>query len=101
MLVITASADGLAWASCQIRKIADLRVAQNVPGIHGACATRNFTYLVRGPYISARQSAETGMTVDLWVSKVNAVFYKFSQTESIFRVVNEILHNLTRFICWL
>ena len=28
-------------------------------------------------------------------------FYKFSQTNSISRVVNEILHNLTRFICWL
>ena len=24
---------------------------ENVPGIPGACATRNFTYLVRGPYI--------------------------------------------------
>ena len=23
---------------------------ENVPGIPGACATRNFTYLVRGPY---------------------------------------------------
>ena len=24
--------------------------AENVPGIPGACATRNFTYLVRGPF---------------------------------------------------
>ena len=25
---------------------------ENVPGIPGACATRNFTYLVRGPWSS-------------------------------------------------
>ena len=25
---------------------------ENVPGIPGACATRNFTYLVRGPYLN-------------------------------------------------
>ena len=27
---------------------------ENVPGIPGACATRNFTYLVRGPLINHR-----------------------------------------------
>ena len=26
---------------------------ENVPGIPGACATRNFTYLLRGPWINA------------------------------------------------
>ena len=63
------------WASCQMRKIAGCACAvnagnvfpttvsesltggflwsrwrKNVPGIPGACATGNFTYLVRGPW---------------------------------------------------
>ena len=29
-------------------------VGENVPGIPGACATRNFTYLVRGPWNAAQ-----------------------------------------------
>ena len=40
------------WASYQIRKIAGCTCAGNagnVPGIPGACATHNFTYLARGP----------------------------------------------------
>ena len=28
---------------------------ENVPGIPGECATRNFAYLVRGPYIGNRE----------------------------------------------
>ena len=43
----------LLWASYQIRKIAGCACAGNAgnvfPGNPGACATRNFTYLVRGP----------------------------------------------------
>ena len=27
---------------------------ENVPGIHGACATRNFTYLVRSPWTTQK-----------------------------------------------
>ena len=46
------------WASYQIRKIVDCACAgnagncggQNVPGIPGACTTRNCEYLVRGPW---------------------------------------------------
>ena len=30
---------------------------ENVPGIPGACATRNFTYLVRGPWIEGSYNA--------------------------------------------
>ena len=46
------------WASYQIRKIAGCACAgnageigggENVPGIPGACATRNFAYMVRDP----------------------------------------------------
>ena len=63
------------WASCQIRKIAGAHApgmpgtfspspqvsdpdmhhgtcVTQLPGIPGACATCNFTYLVRGPYLS-------------------------------------------------
>ena len=37
---------------------------ENVPGIPGACATRNFTYLVWGPWISISE-----MIMLLWQSK--------------------------------
>ena len=50
------------WASCQIHNIAGCACAvnvgnvfsrggENVPGIPGACATRNFTYLLRRPCV--------------------------------------------------
>ena len=32
---------------------------ENVPGILGVCATRNFTYLVRGPYCKSMKPRET------------------------------------------
>ena len=38
--------------ACRDRKLADyfgVGAGEDVPGIPGACATRNFTYLVRGP----------------------------------------------------
>ena len=42
----------------------------NVPGIPGACATRNFTYLVRDPFHGRRvpgdESAETFMLESRW-----------------------------------
>ena len=31
---------------------------ENVPGIPGACATRNFAYLVRGPYRKMREKSQ-------------------------------------------
>ena len=38
--------------ACRDRKLVvffEIGGGENVPGIHGACATRNFAYLVRGP----------------------------------------------------
>ena len=32
---------------------------ENFPGIPGACATRNFTYLVRGPWIEKRIQSDS------------------------------------------
>ena len=40
------------------------RWRENVPGISGACATRNFAYLVRGPYQSL--SSLTWCSVTHW-----------------------------------
>ena len=36
----------------------NLRVSKNVPGIPGACATRNFTYLVRGPWVAYNKAKQ-------------------------------------------
>ena len=41
--------------------IANLRWRGNVPGIPGACATRNFTYLARGPWRWTFEIAITDM----------------------------------------
>ena len=46
----------MAWASwCMDAGVAvsfEVGGGENVPGIPGACATRNFTYLVRGQWIN-------------------------------------------------
>ena len=39
---------------------------ENVPGIPGACATRNFAYLVRGPCQSLPNSAKNGNLIQLF-----------------------------------
>ena len=41
---------------------------ENVPGIPGACATCNFTYLVRGPLYTL---THRGLETHIWVSKIN------------------------------
>ena len=47
---------------------------ENVPGIHSACATRNFTYLLRGPLMNLQRSSfgrwqSTNNTeIHVWVS---------------------------------
>ena len=49
---ITARAWRTCRDACRDRKLVvsfDLGGVENVPGIPGACATRNFTYLARGP----------------------------------------------------
>ena len=50
---ITARAWRTCRDACRDHYLADafeVGVGENVPGIPGACATRNFTYLVRGPW---------------------------------------------------
>ena len=50
---ITARAWSTCCDACRDRKLAvssEVRGGQNVPGTPGACATHNFTYLIRGPY---------------------------------------------------
>ena len=52
---ITAHAWRTCRNACRDRQLAvsfEVGGGENVPGIHGACRTRNFTYLVRGPYRS-------------------------------------------------
>ena len=39
-----------AWRDCLLAVSFEVGGSENVPGIPGACATRNFTYLVRGPW---------------------------------------------------
>ena len=49
---ITAPAWRMCRDACRIPYLAvsfEVGGWEKVPGIHGACATRNFTYLVRGP----------------------------------------------------
>ena len=49
---ITARAWRMCRDACRIRYLAvsfEVGGGENVPGIPGACATRNFTYLVIGP----------------------------------------------------
>ena len=60
---------------------------ENVPGIPGACATRNFTYLVRGPWVQA-------MSVAFFGSK-NA---DLLSTASSRRGVTKILEKITRIL---
>ena len=51
---ITARAWGTCRDACRDRQLAlsfEVGGGQNVQGSPGACASRNFTYLVRGPYI--------------------------------------------------
>ena len=53
---ITARAWCTCHDACRNRKLAicfEVGVGGNVPSIPGACATRNFTYLVRGPWHNA------------------------------------------------
>ena len=51
------------WAFCQIRNTAgctfEVGGAENVPGIPGECTTRNFAYLVRGPWQSDSHAINT------------------------------------------
>ena len=43
---------------------------ENVPGIPGACATCNFTYLVRGPWVRADSIRYTVMVVSgVWINQ--------------------------------
>ena len=58
-LAITTCITACAWRTCRDAcrdrwLVASFEVGggENVPGIPGACATRNFTYLVRGPWRS-------------------------------------------------
>ena len=54
--------------ACRDRKLAvslKVRGRENVPGIPCACATRNFTYLARGPWIAGVAHVVTA--VDLYV----------------------------------
>ena len=39
-----------AWRTCRLAVSFEVVGGENVPGIPGACATRNLTYLVRGSY---------------------------------------------------
>ena len=66
------------------------RWRENVPGISGACATRNFTYLVRGPLrpmIVARHGATTeedyGITHIMWQSTSAIWTVKYDITRSV------------------
>ena len=47
------------WSQHASRHVRQSAAGENFPGIPGACATCNFTYLVRGPYSS--------MTTYIWV----------------------------------
>ena len=50
---ITARASRTCRDACRNRKLAvsfEIGGGENVPGIPGACATRNFVYLARGPW---------------------------------------------------
>ena len=50
---ITSRAERMCRDACRDRWQAvsfEVGSGENVPGIPGACATRNFTYLVRGPW---------------------------------------------------
>ena len=40
---------------------------ENVPGIPGACATRNFTYLARGPWYNRYNSSDVLLYMDIMV----------------------------------
>ena len=59
---ITARASRTCRDACWDRLLAvslDIGGGDNVPGIPSACATRNFTYVVRGPWCSKRKMAST------------------------------------------
>ena len=53
---------------------------ENVPGIPGACATRNFTYLVRGPWCRGR------------LIQVSVYFYHHQDWRSIMAYPTPCLH---------
>ena len=49
------------------------RCGENVPGIPGACATRNFTYLVRGPWSTTHFCNETSTVYWCMASNLKAL----------------------------
>ena len=52
----------------------------NVPGIPGACATSNFTYLARGPWNSGFHCTNYSVEIELW-TKAAALFIGCSDYE--------------------
>ena len=58
--------------ACWDRQLAVFFVGggENVPGIPGVCATRNFTYLVRGPLTSLTNEFEPGEQSSPWMYAV-------------------------------
>ena len=62
---ITARASRTCRDACRYRKLPvsfEVGGGENVPGIPGACATRNFAYLVRGPLAADSQGVPTVAT---------------------------------------
>ena len=66
------------WVTCSFIRphaVVIYAATKNVPGIPGACATRNFTYLVRGPWLGAsltrsyyRRNVESLSFRSLWTN---------------------------------
>ena len=61
---------------------------ENVPGIHGACTTRNFAYLVRGPLSPAMTHLMTGLWWDVMIQDWLRALYSGNVGQRIFQFYN-------------
>ena len=76
---------GLAIPACITSGSLTCGGGENVPGIPGACATRNFTYLVRGPWVVHWKDPESGLIWNHGAPDKDTFTYSLYKMDSVFK----------------